>query len=106
MRSVFIGAPRVPGGMRQCALLRNQQQENQYIMNIPAGHGKGRVQQDFCDPPHAAKLAHRNLLGDRHHRIGEPIIKPHRIVPQHGQPAGQQDGFKAVFHRSLGLHFN
>ena len=43
MRSVFIGAPRVPGGMRQCALLRNQQQENQYIMNIPAGHGKGRV---------------------------------------------------------------
>ena len=106
VRGMFEGVVRVPGGVHQRALLRHQQQENQKIMNVPAGHDGWDKQQRFSNRPARGAEFAATLFSDGHHRIGKAIIKPHRIVFQHREFTGQQYRLEAVFHRRLGLHFN
>ena len=82
VRGMFEGIG-VPGGVHQRPLLRHEQQENQKIMNIPAGHDGWDKQQRFSNRPARGAEFAATLFRDRQHRIGKTIIKPHRIVFQH-----------------------
>lgn len=96
----LCAAAGVPRSMRKRALLRDEQQDDAKIMKIAARHV-------YRCTRYATRDDERQiLLGDGNHRISKPIIKPHRIIFQHGEFAGKQYRLETVFHRRFGLHFN
>ena len=50
-------------------------------------------------------LKAEELLGDGY-GVDEAIVEPHRIITQHLEAAGQDDGVEPVLNRRLGLDFN
>ena len=88
---------RVPHGVYQRTLLCNQQQEDTNNMENYARH--------VCPqwPCHKRSISsdrsQRRLLAASEHRVGEPVIKPHRIVFEHREFAAEQYRLEAVFDR-------
>lgn len=92
----------MPSGMHDRALLREEQQSNAEIVENPPGHYLGKD----AEAASIQRGLSPRLLGNGQHRVGQPIVKPHRVVFQHGEFAGEQYRLKAIFDRRLGLHFN